>query len=173
MRQANQLELNANNEWAVFINKIENLNGILDNFVVDSIAFSIDEIKEIDLSKAHRKQSTLEFENYCYHFNKNYLLIKSELKDSLNLAVIHAVDNKMHLINTQIQDYNLACKKHNVFVRTLPNLYFIDNDKRKSLPFFSILFNQENLDPSLYKRNFDKYMETGHDRFLKPINKKK
>jgi|694.fasta_scaffold00793_7 hypothetical protein len=57
------------------------------------------------------------------------------------------------------------------FVGTVPNFYIIKENQRKRMPYFSVRFNQNNLDPALYKKRFNSYIETGQDRFINEPNK--
>lgn len=170
VKQAEALEIEATNEWLKFINEITHFKGDLDQTFSDSLFSNYNYMVKFNLNLVEKTGSTIAFENECFKFNKSFMLVEQQLKDHQNYSEINQLNHQLNSLNKQIKKYNLACKRHKIFVRTLPNFYFIDEDKRHYLSYFSIIFNRENLNPNLYKTRFDKYMETGHDRFLKSNN---
>lgn len=157
-------------EAQIFLKELSELNDLFMEIKVDSNNYEtkfklMKQLRQIDFAK-NEIDTILEIK--CFKINNYYVELKHVTKDSLNLSQLETIDTYLNHINLLSKNYNHSVKKHNVFMGSLPNYYLIEKVKREKLPYFSIQFNQENLDPSKYKMRFDKYMETGHDRFLKP-----
>ena len=123
-------------------------------------------IKQLNQIRALKKTNPILLENECFLLNNGYIALKKLLKDSLSISYFNQSDITFNRLNEFAKAYNVASKKHNIFMGSFPNFYFIKKKERKKLDYFSIRFNQVNLDPKKYKKRFDKYMETGQERFL-------
>jgi hypothetical protein len=157
-------------KWALFSKSFDLLLIDLENLKKDSANMTTNDdlFKFLNKNIAHNSiNNTDSFELFCYQLNKKHF---QQVSDS-NIQNNMAIQNRLSQLNALSLAYNDMAKKHNVFVGTVPNFYIIKENQRKRMPYFSVRFNQNNLDPALYKKRFNSYIETGQDRFLNEPNK--
>lgn len=171
-KQTEKLKDNALIERDILYNEISKNDLMSHDFILDTTNYRLKTpfIKQLNQIKTIEKANFILFENECFVLNNEYITLKNSLKDSLSTSYFIHLDNIFNRLNISTKAYNTASKKHNVFMGSFPNFYFVKKADRKKLDYFSIRFNEVNLDPKKYKKRFDKYMETGQERFLKIKN---